>query len=167
MNKQNLAVVFEKPVERTPWFSVKDGFYPAVLVDVCTSGKDANFRFRYTFGLLDPNGDPLLEKPVEVGGRKTKKENLKQITLIRTTSPSMQEGSKRRQILEALPRGQDMFGIIPLEEMLLSDIIGSPVTVLVKNSPNKNGQVYSNIEEVFPADMKWRRAASAAITANA
>jgi len=151
MTKQNLSEVKTAPA---PWFKVEDGFYDATLVDVTTTNKGGQFRYRYTFALLNADGGPLLEKSVDAGGRKTKKENLKQVTLIRTTSPSMQEGSRRRKILEALPRGQDMFGIVPLESLPLEDILNSPVIVLVQNQPNSSGVVYSNITEVFAPDMR-------------
>lgn len=153
MKMQNLSEVKTAPA---PWFKVEDGFYDATLVDVTTSNKGGQFRFRYTFALspIDSNGEPLLEKPVDAGGRKTKKENLKQVTLIRTTSPSMQEGSRRRKILEALPRSRDLLGSVPLEEMTPDDIIGSPVIVLVQNQANSSGVVYSNITEVFAPDMR-------------
>ena len=147
MNKQNLTVV-------KPWFRLEDGFYQAQLVDVSASGAGENFRFRYTFRIFGTDGKPLKEKNVEVGGRKTKTENLKDVTLIRTTSPSMQEGSKRRQILSALPRSRDLLGSVPLEEMTPDDIIGSPVQVLVQNQTNRSGQTYSNITEVFSVDLK-------------
>ena len=66
----------------------------------------------------------------------------------------MQEGSKRRQILSALPRGRDLLGSMPLEQMTPDDIIGSPVQVLVLNQKNRSGQVFSNITEVFSPDLK-------------
>ena len=156
MNKQNLSLVKNAPARKTvaPWFRLADGFYDAQLVDVTTSGAGDAFRFRYTFRIFGADGLPLKEKNVDVGGRKTKTENLKDVTLIRTTSPSMQEGSKRRQILSALPRGKDLLGSVPLEEMTPDDIIGSPVQVLVLNQKNRSGQVFSNITEVFSSDLK-------------
>ena len=156
MNKQNLSLVKNSPAQKSaaPWFHVPDGFYDAQLVDVTTSGTGDAFRFRYTFRLFGADGLPLKEKNLEVGGRRTNTENLKDITLIRTTSPSMQEGSKRRQILSALPRGRDLLGSVPLEEMELSDMIGSPVQVLVLNQKNRSGHVFSNITEVFSPDLK-------------
>lgn len=66
----------------------------------------------------------------------------------------MQEGSRRRKILEALPRSRDLLGSVPLEEMTPDDIIGSPVIVLVQNQPNSSGVVYSNITDVFAPDMR-------------
>lgn len=149
MNKQNLS-----EVKTAPWFKVDDGFYAAQLTDVTTTNKGGQFRFRYTFALFDADGEPLLEKSVDAGGRKTKKENLKQVTLIRTTSPSMETGSRRRQILEALPRSRDLLGSVPLEEMTPDDIIGSPVIVLVQNQANRDGVTYSNITDVFAPDMR-------------
>ena len=139
MNKQNLSLVKNAPAPKTvaPWFRLADGFYDAQLVDVTTSGAGDAFRFRYTFRIFGADGLPIKEKNVDVGGRKTKTENLKDVTLIRTTSPSMQEGSKRR-----------------LEEMTPDDIIGSPVQVLVLNQKNRSGQVFSNITEVFSPDLK-------------
>mgnify|MGYP003654720971 FL=1 len=156
MNKQNLSLVKNAPAPKTvaPWFRLADGFYDAQLVDVTTSGAGDAFRFRYTFRIFGADGLPIKEKNVDVGGRKTKTENLKDVTLIRTTSPSMQEGSKRRQILSALPRGRDLLGSVPLEEMTPDDIIGSPVQVLVLNQKNRSGQVFSNITEVFSPDLK-------------
>lgn len=149
MSKQNLS-----EFKTAPWFKVDDGFYAAQLTDVTTTNKGGQFRFRYTFALFNSEDEPLLEKSVDAGGRKTKKENLKQVTLIRTTSPSMQEGSRRRKILEALPRSRDLLGSVPLEEMTPDDIIGSPVIVLVQNQPNSSGVVYSNITDVFAPDMR-------------
>jgi len=156
MNKQNLSLVKNAPAPKTvaPWFRLADGFYDAQLVDVTTSGAGDAFRFRYTFRIFGADGLPIKEKNVDVGGRKTKTENLKDVTLIRTTSPSMQEGSKRRQILSALPRGRDLLGSMPLEQMTPDDIIGSPVQVLVLNQKNRSGQVFSNITEVFSPDLK-------------
>jgi len=38
--------------------------------------------------------------------------------------------------------------------MELSDMIGSPVQVLVLNQKNRSGHVFSNITEVFSPDLK-------------
>ena len=149
MNEQN-------PIEKKPMYKVADGVYPACLVGYELYGHGANERCRFTFELWDEDGTPLKEKCVDVGGRKTKKENLKTVTLIRVTSRSMQEGSHRRNILSAFKECRDILGVMPLESLGPDDLIGSSCTVLVMNEKNRNGVVYPNIMQVFADDISFK-----------
>jgi hypothetical protein len=120
-----------KPQQR-----VKDGFYNARLIDQRFTKNAMGTRIHWVFELTDKE----LRQP-----------DGSYPTLIRTTSPSMNEGAKRREIAEALnPKLKDLFGATPLEEVRGISLIGKTCKVHVVNSPNKNGVVFSNLEAFFP-----------------
>ena len=145
----------QKPPKQ-PLFKVEDGLYPAVLVGYEFYGHGDSARCRFTFKLFDMHGNPLKEKNVEAGGRRTKNENLKDVTLIRVTSCSMQEGSNRRKILSSFKECRDILGVMPLESLTPDELIGSSCTVLVMNQKNRNGVVYPNIIEVIRDDISFK-----------
>lgn len=149
MNEQN-------PATKKPLYKVEDGVYPACLVGYELYGHGADERCRFTFELWDEDGTPLKEKCVEVGGRKTKKENLKTVTLIRVTSRSMQEGSHRRNILSAFKECRDILGVMPLESLGAEELVGSSCSVWVVNEKNRNGVVYPNIMQVIPDNIPFK-----------
>ena len=149
MNKQN-------PATKKPLYKVEDGVYPACLVGYELYGHGADERCRFTFELYGEDGKPLREKNIEAGGRRTRNENLKTVTLIRVTSRSMQEGSHRRNILSAFKECRDILGVMPLESLGPDELIGSSCTVLVMNEKNRNGVVYPNIMQVFADDISFK-----------
>lgn len=143
----------QDPSIKKPLYKVEDGLYPAELVGYDLYGHGADARCRFSFKLFDREGNPLKEKNVEAGGRKTKNENLKDVVLIRVTSLSMQEGSHRRNILSQFKECRDILGVMPLESLGAEELIGSSCTVWVGNQPNKKGVVYPNILEVIRDDI--------------
>jgi len=127
--------------KKKPRHKVPDGIYPATLEEYQPAETNNGLRYQFVFSL---------------DGMKTK--DGQQITLMRTTSPSMAEKSHRRVIVEALIRGshlegqEDLFGnpVAEFESVKAELLIGTTCTLLVQNQKNKAGIVYSNIETVFP-----------------
>ncbi len=126
---------------KTPRHKVADGIYPATLETYSSMLTNAGLRYRFVFKL---------------DGLKTKEGE--QVTLQRTTSPSLAPKSHRRTIVEALlrstdlPKPQDLFGNpnADFDSVPARLLEGVSVTIHVENQKNKQGTTYSNIENVFP-----------------
>jgi hypothetical protein len=126
-----------------PQQRVDDGFYNAQLIDQRFTKNGMGTRIHWVF---------------ELKNKELRRPDGSYPTLIRTTSPSMNEGAKRREIAEALnPKLKDLFGATPLEEVRGISLIGKTCKVHVVNSPNKNGVVYSNLEAFFPCYHKQQQ----------
>tara|TARA_R110000751_G_scaffold60835_1_gene126720 strand:+ start:237 stop:686 length:450 start_codon:yes stop_codon:yes gene_type:complete len=126
---------------KTPRHKVADGIYPATLESYSPMLTNAGMRYRFVFTL-----DGLVTKQGE------------QITLQRTTSPSLAPKSHRRTIVESLlrstdlPKSQDLFGNpdADFNSVPARLLEGVSCTIHVENQKNKQGIEYSNIENVFP-----------------
>jgi len=126
-----------------PQQRVDDGFYNARLIDQRFTKNGMGTRIHWVF---------------ELTNKELRRPDGSYPTLIRTTSPSVNEGAKRREIAEALnPKLKDLFGATPLEEVRGISLIGKTCKVHVVNSPNKNGVVYSNLEAFFPCYHKQQQ----------
>ena len=126
-----------------PQQRVDDGFYNARLIDQRFTKNGMGTRIHWVF---------------ELTNKELRRPDGSYPTLIRTTSPSMNEGAKRREIAEALnPKLKDLFGATPLEEVRGISLIGKTCKVHVVNSPNKNGVVFSNLEAFFPCYHKQQQ----------
>ena len=126
-----------------PQQNVNDGFYNARLVDQRFTKNDMGTRIHWVFELTDIE----LRKP-----------DGSYPTLIRTTSPSMAQDSKRREIVESLnPKLKDLLGAAPVEEVRGVSLMGKTCKVHVVNRPNKSGVVYSNLETFFPCYHKQQQ----------
>lgn len=124
---------------KTPRHKVPDGIYSATLEDYQPIMTKNGLRYQFVFSL---------------DGKKTK--DGQQITLLRTTSPSMAHKSHRRVIVEALARNShgtsDLFGEseTDIDSIEPHQLIDLQCSVLVENQKNKAGITYSNIETVLP-----------------
>ena len=130
---------------KTPRHKVTDGIYPASLEAYQPMQTNNGLRYQFVFkldGVTTPDG--------------------RQVTLQRTTSPSLAPKSHRRNIVEALLRSTDLEGVKDLfgkpaadfESVQPAQLVGVACTVHVENSKNKLGIEYSNIENVFPKYQK-------------
>ena len=126
---------------KTPRHKVADGIYPATLENYQPMNTNNGLRWQFVFsldGVKTPDGQ--------------------NVTLQRTTSPSLAPKSHRRTIVEALLRSTDLEGVKDLfgnpaadyESVTPNQLVGVPCTVHVENQKNKLGIEYSNIENVFP-----------------
>ena len=130
---------------KTPRHKVADGIYPASLEAYQPMQTNNGLRYQFVFsldGVKAPDGT--------------------QVTLQRTTSPSLAPKSHRRNIVEALLRSTDLEGVKDLfgnpaadfESVQPAQLVGVPCTVHVENQQNKLGIEYSNVENVFPRYQK-------------
>ena len=126
---------------KRPRHKVPDGIYPSTLLNYQPAMTNNGLRYQFVFAL-----DGWTTSDGE------------QITLMRTTSPSLAPQSHRRVIVEALLRStnlegmKDLFGnpAADFESVQPDQLIGVPCTVHVENQKNKLGTEYSNIQNVFP-----------------
>ena len=126
---------------KKPRHSVPDGIYPSTLLNYQPAMTNNGLRYQFVFAL---------DGWVTTDGE--------QITLMRTTSPSLAPQSHRRVIVEALLRStnlegmKDLFGnpAADFESVQPDQLVGVPCTVHVENQKNKLGMEYSNIQNVFP-----------------
>jgi hypothetical protein len=131
---------------KQPRHKISDGIYPAHLEDYQPMQTKNGLRYQFIFKL-----DGLTAKDGS------------QVTLMRTTSPSLAPKSHRRVIVEALLRSKpslanakDLFGnpSAGFESVQPHDLIDTPCTLHIENQKNKMGAVFSNIETVFPRYQK-------------
>ncbi len=126
---------------KKPRHKVPDGIYPSTLLNYQPAMTNSGLRYQFVFavdGWTTSDGE--------------------QITLMRTTSPSLAPQSHRRVIVEALLRStnlegmKDLFGnpAADFESVQPDQLVGVPCTVHVENQKNKLGAEYSNIQNVFP-----------------
>ena len=126
---------------KRPRHKVPDGIYPSTLLNYQPAMTNNGLRYQFVFAL-----DGWVTSDGE------------QITLMRTTSPSLAPQSHRRVIVEALLRStnlegmKDLFGnpAADFESVQPDQLVGVPCTVHVENQKNKLGTEYSNIQNVFP-----------------
>ena len=144
----------KKATTKKPRHKVPDGIYPSTLLNYQPAMTNNGLRYQFVFAL-----DGWTTSDGE------------QITLMRTTSPSLAPQSHRRVILEALMKNRERHNYDDLfnhpEDKILamsveyeeedcarvkpSALVGTQCALHVQNQKNKAGTEYSNIEAVFPS----------------